>query len=49
MVLWVFDVLNAQAIVETLTVPTSQRHYVLVPHLHGCVSGKRAAEATAAV
>jgi hypothetical protein len=34
---------------ETLTEPTSQRHHVLVSHLHGCVRCQGAAEATAAV
>jgi hypothetical protein len=45
----IFNVLNTQAIVEALTEPTSQRHHILVSHLHGCVHSQGAAEATAAV
>lgn len=45
----IFNVLDTQAIMEALTEPTSQRHHVLVSHLHGCVRGQGAAEATAAV
>jgi hypothetical protein len=45
----IFNVLDTQAIMEALTEPTSQRHHVLVSHLHGCVHSQGAAEATAAV
>jgi hypothetical protein len=45
----IFNVLYPQPIVEALTEPTSQRHHVLVSHLHGCVHSQGAAKATAAV